>query len=335
MYDAHNDLLTNLYFNLKAKNKFQNLELLITQLQNVYQENNIQGGIINFLFTDCEEMYEKFGIKKQELTDTKKMFYESIEFLENLKYLDIIDPQTDFLYSIEGCNYINVEDLVLLKQMGLSSILPVSNDTNKYGSGYNDNENNGLTELGKELIKTVINLKIMIDVSNTNEKTFNDILDIIEEEKVRGKQIFLIASHSNAKDLCQSKRNFTKEQLERLRKNNAYVGVNLNYTLLTKKTNPTQEEKEQALIDQIDYLLNEINFEQERILISSDDMNYHPNTNYHNKQLYQLNTIKHNLTDLLNKKYGTIFTKKVIEKNPKQLMISLKPYQESLFQKII
>lgn len=335
MYDSHNDLLTNLYLNLKTKNKYQNLESLIMQLQEVYQENNIQGGIVNFLFTNSEEMYEKLGIREKELTDAPKMFRESIEFLENLKLLGIIDEATDFLYSIEGCNYINVEDLVILKQLGLSAILPVSNDKNKYGSGYNNEQDEGLTEDGKRLIKAAINLKIMIDVSNSNEKTFDDILDIVEEEKKQGKEIFLIASHTNAKDLCDSKRNFTKEQLERLRKNDAYIGLNTNSSVLSPKENPTEEEKEQFLINQIDYMLNEINFQEDKILIASDDMNYHPNSTYHNNELYHLKTIKMHLKQLLTNKYGSIFTKKVLERNQQQLFTSLRTYEVSLSQKII
>jgi len=335
MYDAHNDLLTNLYFNLKSKNRYQNLESLLLYLRGVYQTNNIHGGIINFLFTTPTEMYEKLGITQTELNDIKKMFQETITFLENLKFLEIIDENTEFLYSIEGCNYLNLEDLEALKQLGLAAIHLVSNGKNKYGSGYNEAKNEGLTEDGKILIREAINLKIMIDVSNCNETTFNDILDIIEQEKNQGKEVYLIASHTNAKDLCEHKRNFSKNQLERLRKNNAYIGINTNTNILTSKENPQQEEKEQALINQINYMLHEINFEEDKILIATDDMNYHPNTSYHKKELYPLRQINQNLTNLLTPEYGTLFTRKVLVKNQQNLFEKLKPYQKTLSKKII
>ena len=83
------------------------------------------------------------------------------------------------------------------------------------GEKHNNWLNNGLSELGKESVKEMNRLGIMIDVSHPSKKAF---LDMIEISKTP-----LIASHSSSRVLCNHSRNLDNEQLLLLKKNGGVV----------------------------------------------------------------------------------------------------------------
>ena len=70
--------------------------------------------------------------------------------------------------------------------------------------------NNGLSELGKQVVAEMNRLGMMIDVSHIAEKSFWDIIAITKAP--------IIASHSGCKALTDSNRNLTDDQLRALAK---------------------------------------------------------------------------------------------------------------------
>lgn len=124
---------------------------------------------------------------------------------------DFVPSNIDVYYSIEGCDYVKIEDLEELYEMGLRVILPVWNHQNQYGSG--NRTEMGLTEKGKELIKKAVYLGISIDLSHANQETFHDIIILIDRLKKVNQEVLFFASHSNARTLCNRMRNLTDEQL--------------------------------------------------------------------------------------------------------------------------
>lgn len=320
MYDMHYDLLTILYYNFKENNPKANKQKLLSDCEMIYKDNNILGGIINLYFMSESEMEEELGIEKEELSEVVSMFKRSIELLDLLKYSQVIPENIDFIYSIEGCDYFkSEEDLEELYDLGLRSILPVWNEKNKFGSGYRSED--GLTELGKRLILKAIDLGIMIDVSHANLKTFNDILDIIEEEKNNGKDITVIASHSNVKSLCDRKRNLSDEQLIRLKNVGGYIGLFTNGNFLSFDNEEIDyKERQQNFLKHMHYIIQEIGFSEDKVLISSDDMNFNPDPSYHHLESFELSRISTDLRELLEKNYPTDFTNKVMIDNAKELV---------------
>jgi membrane dipeptidase len=71
--------------------------------------------------------------------------------------------------------------------------------------------NNGLSELGRQLVAEMNRLGIMVDVSHISEKSFWDIVAITKAP--------IIASHSGCRAVCDSNRNLTDDQLRALAKN--------------------------------------------------------------------------------------------------------------------
>jgi membrane dipeptidase len=78
-------------------------------------------------------------------------------------------------------------------------------------------EHNGLSEMGVEVVQKMNNLGMIIDVSHASDKSF---YDIIEHSKAP-----VIASHSNAKAVCDHPRNMTDDMLKKLAKNGGVIQV--------------------------------------------------------------------------------------------------------------
>lgn len=290
MYDMHYDLLTSIYFNNISNNKKGDLKKFIQNCKEVYKPNNITGGIVNLYFMSEEEMKEELGIEKEDLYNVPAMFKKSIELLEDLKNQSIIYKDIDFIYSIEGCDYIKDEnELEQLYNMGLRAILPVWNNKNKYGSGIRSEI--GLTKEGINLIKKAISLGIIIDISHANLKTFDDIIKVIKETKE--KEPILIASHSNCRSLCDRPRNLTDEQLIKLKNANGYIGLfsNSRFTGINNdKKNKIERQNE--YLKHLKHVLYDIGFNKEKILLSTDDMNFDPDESYHESQSFDLKNLR-------------------------------------------
>jgi len=75
--------------------------------------------------------------------------------------------------------------------------------------------NNGLSDLGKQVVVEMNRLGMMIDVSHIAEKSFWDIIAITKAP--------IIASHSGSKAITDVDRNLTDEQLKALTKNGGVV----------------------------------------------------------------------------------------------------------------
>lgn len=309
MYDMHYDLLTILYCIFNKK-----INLKLEDIKKIY-DNNVIGGIVNLYFMSKQEMKEQLNI---EYFDVSKMFKESIEYLEKLKQNNIIPKDINFIYSIEGCDYLkDILELEYLYKLGLRSILPVWNEESKFGSGIRSDK--GLTELGKKLIKKSIDLNMIIDVSHANEKTFDDVLDIIEKYNYPN----VIASHSNVKSLCDNKRNLSDKQLIRLKELGGYIGlVGYSNFLSLDNKNMNYQEKQEKFIKHLKYLIDAIKFPIDKIFVSSDDMSW--NNKFYNKDVFNIFKIKEELFELIEKYYSKEIANLILIENPKKLIEKVK-----------
>lgn len=81
-----------------------------------------------------------------------------------------------------------------------------------------DKNGKGLTEHGKDIIRKMNELGMMVDLSHAGEQTFYDVLATSSKP--------ILVSHSNAAALTPHYRNLKDAQLEALKKNGGVVGVN-------------------------------------------------------------------------------------------------------------
>lgn len=82
----------------------------------------------------------------------------------------------------------------------------------------NPNVDFGLTEYGFSMIKQMNELGIIIDVSHLSDKGFYDVIDTTTKP--------IVASHSNARSVCNNVRNLTDDMILKLKNNGGVMGIN-------------------------------------------------------------------------------------------------------------
>lgn len=316
MYDMHYDLLTAIYM-AKLDNNLEGIKKWISY----YNKDNVIGLIANMCFMTEDEMKLEYhpNYYNKEVSPLN-MFKTSIDLVN-----EFIDKDVDILFGIEGFDYINsVADLDILYNLGLRSIIPVWNETNKYGSGIRGN--GGLTLEGKKLIHKAISLGIGIDLSHANEKTFDDIISIIKEYKKIGIDPMVYASHSNSKALCKRLRNLTDDQLRKLKEVDGYVGVMSNRNFVTYDSvendidiNLIREDYVKHLI----YIGNIIGFDH--LLVSTDDMKFSKGDEvYQTLPIYDYRKISKELREDLGKYFNNDEIENIMVNNASKLFKKLK-----------
>jgi membrane dipeptidase len=87
----------------------------------------------------------------------------------------------------------------------------------------------GLTEAGKQLVRRAHALGVPIDVSHASDRAVADILSVARETSG-----VVIATHSNARALCDHPRNLTDEQLRGIAATGGIVGLNFHAPFVVK-----------------------------------------------------------------------------------------------------
>lgn len=113
------------------------------------------------------------------------------------------------------------EDLSMVEEfynMGARYITLSHTRNNQVCDSSTDNAgplHDGLSEFGREVIREMNRLGMMIDVSHISDKAFYDILEITEAP--------IIASHSNARAICDHPRNLDDDMLLALAENGGVI----------------------------------------------------------------------------------------------------------------
>lgn len=121
----------------------------------------------------------------------------------------------------------DLANIARFKDMGAIYITLCHNgDNDLCDSAQGTAEWNGLSPLGREAVKEMNRLGILIDVSHASEKTF---YDVIKESRYP-----IIASHSSVRTLCNHPRNLTDDQLRAFAENDGVVQICLYGGFLNK-----------------------------------------------------------------------------------------------------
>lgn len=86
---------------------------------------------------------------------------------------------------------------------------------------------NGLTEFGKDVVREMNRLGVMVDISHVSDKTFYDALAV--------SQAPLIASHSSCRGICDARRNMTDQMIKDLAAKGGVIQINYHVGFLSEE----------------------------------------------------------------------------------------------------
>lgn len=238
IYDTHSDIFSNLYERVLKGEKdiFKNYHI------DNLKKGEVVGGIWVVYSEHDFDIIEAFELALKEYEPYKNNY--------------------DVVLGLEGLR--NVPDLECLKKLynfGIRHAMLTWNEENHLATGVAGEKDHGLKELGKEFITFMEQNNMIVDVSHLNIKSFYEVMDFVTKP--------VIASHSCAYSLSDHRRNLNDDQLEVLKKNKGYVGVNSARNFVSKERS-LQTVK--GLVDQIYYLIDKLDIDH--VMLGLDMMDY-------------------------------------------------------------
>lgn len=158
------------------------------------------------------------------------VFYRECE-----KALDEITPVTKYanilkandeekiaaILSIEGADVIEgkIGMLRVFYRLGVRMVGLVHSLRNELADGVVDNRTGGgLSELGVAAVEELTRLGVLVDISHLSDAGFWDLMEVTEGP--------VMASHSNARAVCNHPRNMTDEMINALAERGGVIGMN-------------------------------------------------------------------------------------------------------------
>ncbi|MHB8171624.1 MAG: dipeptidase [Thermincolia bacterium] len=147
--------------------------------------------------------------------------------------------------AIEGGEAL-AEDLGVLRclhRLGVRSIGLTWNQRNGLADGVGEGlKAGGLSGIGRQVVKEMNNLGMIIDISHLAEKGFWDVMEESNQP--------VIASHSNCRALCSHPRNLTDSQIKALAEKGGVMGMNFAPAFIH-----CEEANLEKLLDHIDHVV--------------------------------------------------------------------------------
>src|SRR6202046_2324821 len=132
--------------------------------------------------------------------------------------------------AVEGGHTID-DDLRVLRmyyQLGIRSMTLTHSRNNNWADSATDKPaHNGLTDFGKQVVREMNRLGMMVDVSHVADKTFYDVLAVSKAP--------VIASHSSCRALCSAPRNMTDDMIKALAAKGGVIQINYHIGFLSQQ----------------------------------------------------------------------------------------------------
>lgn len=218
--DGHCDSLNEAY---KAKKGLDDIELmfnvqksrkpyiqfLATFINDDLLKDNINNGYI-YGNKVIDYFYRQYNILKEKYSLVQIKCKNDIE--------KIHDNEIGIVLSTENGGIIgeDKQNIIKLYEKGIRVMGITWNGDNLLGCGAATKNDTGLTNFGKECIKLMNSLGIIVDVSHTSYNTFYDITKIADK---------MIATHSNVYTLKNHPRNLYDNQIREIAKLNGVIGI--------------------------------------------------------------------------------------------------------------
>jgi membrane dipeptidase len=151
------------------------------------------------------------------------------------------------LMGMEGGHMID-DDLQLLRNyaaLGVRYLTLTHFTNNNWADSSTDKPaHNGLTPFGKDVVRELNRLGVMVDISHVADKTFYDALAVTTAP--------VIASHSSCRVIANHPRNMTDDMLRALAKNGGVVMINYHAGFLSEEFRVASEKKSGTIVAAMD-----------------------------------------------------------------------------------
>ena len=176
------------------------------------------------------------------------------------KYPKLVQPVTSYaeiikvnkagriaaMLSIEGADVLEgrLSMLRVYHRLGIRMVGLVHSLRNLLADGVADNRTKGgLSQFGVDVVEELNRLGMIVDVSHLSDAGFWDVMEVSKDP--------VVASHSNARAVCQHPRNMTDDMIKALAKGGGVMGINFAPDFV-HKTKPSVE----TLVEHIDHIVD-------------------------------------------------------------------------------
>ncbi len=234
VWDCHNDLVYRVFYEgLDIGNRLPAGHVDIPRLREGYVDvQTVALYIQNFLYPDkCDEQaFQLIDAMTQAIEKNK----DQVELARTGADIERIvnSGKIAMPLAIEGGHAIedSLETLRKFHELGVSSMTITHNVSHGWADSSADKPKwNGLNELGRQVIKEMNRIGMVIDVSHVSDKTFYDILEETDDP--------VIASHSGCRALNPHRRNISDDMLRALAKNEGVICIVFVLNYLTPEYN--------------------------------------------------------------------------------------------------
>src|SRR5215472_1734903 len=142
------------------------------------------------------------------------------------------------LMGVEGGHMIN-SDLGVLRcyaALGVRYMTLTHSGNNEWADSSTDKAvHNGLSDFGKDVVREMNRLGVMVDISHVSDKTFYDVLALSKAP--------LIASHSSCRAICDAPRNMTDQMIKDLAAKGGVIQINYHVGFLSREFRDAEKAK--------------------------------------------------------------------------------------------
>lgn len=219
VFNGHSDLITDLHYRRLAGEK----EVFRHHYEGDFRAGQVYGSIF-VLWTDENHQSDYLSWVKSMLKTIEAEYREQDDILLQIKTPKDIDrlkerDKIGFILGMEGLAQIGTEIEMLdrfYEENGLRHASLTWNEKNDLAAG--PWESGGLTEAGKKAVQRMESLGILVDISHLNDEGAYDIF-----KQANGP---IIASHSNARSLCNHPRNLPDKLIKEIAHSGGTIGLN-------------------------------------------------------------------------------------------------------------
>jgi membrane dipeptidase len=150
------------------------------------------------------------------------------------------------LIGIEGGHAIedNLRVLRAFHDLGVRYITLTHVNTNNWADSSQDApRHNGLTAFGRQVVREMNRIGMMVDISHVSDKTFWDVLEVSRAP--------VMASHSSCRALVNIPRNMTDEMIAAMAKKGGVIHINYGCEFLSRKSADNSPWSNRRLADEI------------------------------------------------------------------------------------